>query len=484
MRRPPKRSTLVRQYTRWLVALFIALELVTAAAVVLFIFMPIARRAADDLAGLMVLSAQTWVELPPETRPVFEEELARSYQIALRPSLQAAPDTGLRHGLYIRFLENAFERRLGHEAFFEKEIAADGSDWLWIAIPAGEHSIGAGFAMDRMEANPFYAFALALVVGTLLVLVLARWLASRIAQPISKFALAAAQLGTATGPDLLPETGPRELADLAHHFNQMAIQVRELSDARTTLFAGLSHDLRTPLARMRLALEILTLKPDPALLKRLDADIEEMNQLIGQLLEIARGLSTEPAQDLALCEWLQARTQEHRAAAAASGAQLIGELRGRSARPRCPTHAGAGARQPDRERTALRTGRGRGSRACLAAQRRPAGDPAHRCPGSGPGHCEGTTRLGLPAFSSHRKCIQPGGERIRPGAGDRAATRACERLDHPTRGARGRRTAGLGRVAAGALDPAHAGRFGTHIRFSRPPSPRHADCRTARRTSQ
>lgn len=323
MRRAPKRSTLVHQYTRWLVALFIALELVTASAVILFIFMPIARRAADDLAGLMVLSAQTWVELPPETRPVFEDELARGYQIALRPSLQAAPDTGLRHGLYIRFLENAFERRLGHEAFFEKEIAADGSDWLWIAIPTGGRSIGAGFAMDRMEANPFYAFAVALVIGTLLVLVLARWLASRIAHPISKFELAAAQLGTAAGPDLLPETGPRELADLAHHFNQMAIQVRELSDARTTLFAGLSHDLRTPLARMRLALEILTLKPDPALLLRLDADIEEMDQLIGQLLEIARGLSTEPAQDLALCQWLQARTLEHHAAAAASGTQLI-----------------------------------------------------------------------------------------------------------------------------------------------------------------
>ncbi len=320
--RAPQRGGLARLYVRWLAALFIAIELVTAAAALVFIFLPMSERAADDLAGLMVLSAQTWAELPPETRPVFEEELTRSYQIALRPGMQPAPDTGLRHGWYLRFLERAFERRLGHEAFFLPEVAKDGSDWLWIAIPAGGRSIGIGFATSRMQVNPFGALAVALAVGTLLVLVLAGWLASRIAQPIARLELAAAHLAKGASPALLPETGPRELADLAHHFNHMALQVRELSDARTTLFAGISHDLRTPLARMRLALELLTIKPDPALIQRLEHDIEEMNQLIGQLLEIARGLKLEAAQDLELCAWLTARTQVHRAAADAAGARL------------------------------------------------------------------------------------------------------------------------------------------------------------------
>ena len=269
----PQRGGLARLYVRWLAALFIAIELVTAAAALVFIFLPMSERAADDLAGLMVLSAQTWAELPPETRPVFEEELTRSYQIALRPGMQPAPDTGLRHGWYLRFLERAFERRLGHEAFFLPEVAKDGSDWLWIAIPAGGRSIGIGFATSRMQVNPFGALAVALAVGTLLVLVLAGWLASRIAQPIARLELAAAHLAKGASPALLPETGPREHADLAHHFNHMALQVRELSDARTTLFAGISHDLRTPLARLRLALELLTIKPDPALIQRLEHDI-------------------------------------------------------------------------------------------------------------------------------------------------------------------------------------------------------------------
>jgi two-component system osmolarity sensor histidine kinase EnvZ len=322
MQPSPRRVGLATLYTRWLAGLFIALEGVTIASVLGFVMLPMAERSADDLAGLMVLSARTWAELPPQTRPAFEDELGPAHQIALRPNMPPAPDSGLRHGFYVRFLERAFERRVGHEVFFLREAAADGSDWLWVAVPAGTRSIGVGFAVSRLETNPLAVVVAALLAGTVLVGALAWWLALRIAQPVARFERAAAQLATGAQPDLLPETGPRELADLAQHFNRMAGQVRELSDARTTLFAGLSHDLRTPLARMRLALEMLTLKPEPALLQRLELDIGEMNRLIGQLLEIARGLHPEAGQTLDLCAWLQTRTQVHQSAAAAAGASL------------------------------------------------------------------------------------------------------------------------------------------------------------------
>ncbi len=317
-----RRHGLTRFYTLWLAGLFIAIELVSIVSALVFVFLPLSERAADDLAGLMVLSAQTWVELPPETRPAFEDELLHGYQMALRPDMSPAPDTGLRHGWYLYFLERAFEQRLGQEVFFQPELAADGSEWLWLAVPTGSRSMGVGFARSRMAANPFGALMMALLVGTLLVPLIAWWLASRIAKPVARLELAAAHLARGANPDLLPETGPRELAELARHFNHMALQVRELSDARTTLFAGISHDLRTPLTRMRLALELLSLKPEPRLLQRLENDIEEMNQLIGQLLDIARGLKHEQAQDLALCGWLQARAQVHRAAADAAHATL------------------------------------------------------------------------------------------------------------------------------------------------------------------
>lgn len=322
MPRRGAREGLARLYARWLFALFVTLELVTVVAVLAFVMLPMARRAADDLAGLMVLSAQTWAELPPETRPVFEDELARNYRIAVQPGMPPAPDTGLRHGFYVRFLERAFERRLGHEVFFERRQGADAEDWLWVAVPAGERSMGVGFATSRLQSNPLGVLAVTLVAGMLLVTALSWWLARRIAQPVARLATAAEQLAKGTSPGLLPLEGPRELSELAQHFNDMAVQLDELSQARTTLFAGMSHDLRTPLARMRLALEMLTISPDPALLQRMDDDIEEMNRLIGQLLDIARGLQPEGRQRLALDRWLDDRLQVHAPAAAAAGATL------------------------------------------------------------------------------------------------------------------------------------------------------------------
>jgi len=319
---PRRPAGLARQYARWLAALFIALELITAAAALGFIFLPMARRAADDLAGLMVLSAQTWSELPPATRPAFEAELKRSHQIALRPSMPLPPDTNLRHGPYLRFLENAFERRIGYEAFFVEETATDGGLWLWTAVPAGGSTMGIGFAEDRMKTRPLGALALPFAIGMLLVALLSWWLARRIAQPVTQLEDAAAQLARGASPALLRETGPRELADLARHFNSMARQVRELLDARTTLFAGVSHDLRTPLTRMRLSLEMLSMRFDPALVGRLERDIEEMNALIGQMLEIARGMNTETVCELDLCTWLRERALSHEDAARAAGAQL------------------------------------------------------------------------------------------------------------------------------------------------------------------
>jgi two-component system osmolarity sensor histidine kinase EnvZ len=116
-------------------------------------------------------------------------------------------------------------------------------------------------------------------------------------------------MAAGTDPALLAETGPRELADLAHHFNHMAAQVRDLLDARTTLLAGISHDLRTPLARMRVALEMLSLQPTPELIARLERDVEEMNALIGQMLTLARGMSAEERQTLPLADWLRERAE-------------------------------------------------------------------------------------------------------------------------------------------------------------------------------
>ena len=210
-------------------------------------------------------------------------------------------------------------------------------------MSTGGRPIGVGFAYARMQTHPFQALAVALLAGTLGVSLAAWWLARRIAGPVAALESAAAQLATGASPALLPETGPRELAHLAGHFNRMVLQLRELLDARTTLLAGVSHDLRTPLARMRLALEMLTLKPDPALLARLESDIGEMNGLIGQLLDLARGVGGEPAQRIELEPWLQERARLHADAAARAGASVTVSSPKPHADPSWPAHSAPAA---------------------------------------------------------------------------------------------------------------------------------------------
>ena len=291
-------ASLAQQNALMLGLVFIVFELLMAAAVTSFVMLPMARRSTDDLANLMVLSAQTWSELPPETRPDFEHELARTYLLALR---NAPLSHGLEewHGVYLYILEQALEAKTGLAQHLLREDM-NGEEWYWASLPSADTSLSVGFPARRMGSQPVTAILVSSAIGLLLALLAAAWLARRSVVPIARLEQAAAQVGRGEIAELLPETGPRELAALAHRFNEMARQVRELLAGRTTLLAGVSHDLRTPLARMRVALALLEDKPTPKLIARLETDIEEMDRLIGHVLDLARGIDREAAVEIDL----------------------------------------------------------------------------------------------------------------------------------------------------------------------------------------
>lgn len=282
---------LARQYALMLAGFFIAFELLMAAAAVGLLMVPMARRAAGDLAGLMVLSAQTWAELPPQTRPAFEEELTRNHLLALRADLPAQNAERL-HGPYLYFVEQALAEKTGSPRHFVSD-EVDGQPWCWTMLPSGDGLIAVGLPHDRVGTQPLYALLLSLLVALLMAVAAAFWLARRAVGPLARLEQAVMRVGRGESPGRVPEDGPHELATLARRFNDMAAQVRELLAARTTLLAGMSHDLRTPLARMRVALAVLEARPSPKVFARLDADIEEMDRLIGNVLDLARGLATE-----------------------------------------------------------------------------------------------------------------------------------------------------------------------------------------------
>jgi two-component system osmolarity sensor histidine kinase EnvZ len=289
MRRP---WSLAQQNALRLILVFLAFEIVAAAAVVWFLMLPLARRGADDFAELLTLTAETWGELPPMTRPAYERHLGEVHGIELE--LTRPGDAHEREGLdlYVRRVERALSAEFGETI----RIAGSqrlGEQWHWVAIPSGERLLWLGFPHSRLGAQPLATVLLTLAAGLVLAVLAAAWLALRIVAPLERLDEAAALLGRGERPARLPETGPRELAAVARRVNALGRQIQDLLDGRTTLLAGLSHDLRTPLARMRLALEMLSRRPDPALIERLDRDIQEIDRLVGDMLELARGLGRE-----------------------------------------------------------------------------------------------------------------------------------------------------------------------------------------------
>ena len=270
---------------------------ISALAVTNYILIPVSKRAANDFASLIVLSAKTWVELPPETRPDFEHELLEKYDLTIAPitkSLPAEPS----YLPYIHFLEDALKKLTGIPIKV-RTLQQDGGCFC-VDIPAGDRVLRVSFNKDRIGARPPIASVLILLGGSLLILLASFILARRITVPVTRLSEATAQVGREREPVLLPETGPRELVILTRHFNTMAKEITELLASRTTLFAGISHDLRTPLTRMQLAVEMLTEQQDPELIERIKQDLEEMNELIGDTLELARGLSQHKPETILL----------------------------------------------------------------------------------------------------------------------------------------------------------------------------------------
>lgn len=295
-------------------------QFILIAATVNYVMLPMAKRSADDLSALLVLSAQTWVELPPETRKDFELELIQKHQFMLFEDMPPLPP---RSDLlpYLSLLDSALSARTGE--LVSVKVTKLETTWFWAEIHTGGKLIRIGFPKERLDMDPPMMLMLALAAMVILTLFTALILARRITKPLSRFSLAAQRIGEGGFPEPLPATHIKELAGLAQTFNQMAFQVREHLANRTVMLAGISHDLRTPLSRMRLAIEMLPEASDPKLIARLQHDIEYMNQLIGEFLALSRDMQKEAVEQVDITGLLQELVDDARA----EGAQVEWQAR-------------------------------------------------------------------------------------------------------------------------------------------------------------
>ncbi|HEX9389839.1 MAG TPA: ATP-binding protein [Usitatibacteraceae bacterium] len=127
--------------------------------------------------------------------------------------------------------------------------------------------------------------------GGVLALMGAVFLVSRVTRPLRQLARAARELGQGKNPEPVTEIGPEEVKAVSAAFNQMRDDLARNEQERATFLAGVSHDLRTPLSRLRLGIEMLP--ADPVTRKDLEKDIEDINGVIDQFMDFARDESRE-----------------------------------------------------------------------------------------------------------------------------------------------------------------------------------------------
>lgn len=186
----------------------------------------------------------------------------------------ARPGAGREHGPAM-MPRGASMRPLGGAVFVTEVQLSDGR---W-----------ARFNSEQPATPQLLPWRLALTLVVLLLSVLAlsyvavRW----VVRPLQQLTQAAEALGRDLDRAPLPEQGPREVQQAARAFNTMQRRLSSFINDRTRVLTALSHDLKTPLTRLRLRAELMD---DAELRGKIEADLAEMQAMVAQTLEFMRGL--------------------------------------------------------------------------------------------------------------------------------------------------------------------------------------------------
>ena len=270
-------------------------QLLAAVLVRQMIFQPRVALVADGVARNVAALRAGLQALPPAQRAAFVDAFNQQAVAATPP---VAPESAARRALLSpmeRQFVRAVARRLGADdaatapqplwrrdstgmlALRVDHPGADGPESYWLNLPS--------VFPTRTFTGAWLAATLA---SMLLALLGAWWLQRHIHRPLAQVVGAARQLAQGQAPAVLPEAGPEEIATVARSFNHMAQSLAAADHERALMLAGVSHDLRTPLTKLRLGVEIAGAQIDAPLAASMARSIDEMDGIVGQFLQFAR----------------------------------------------------------------------------------------------------------------------------------------------------------------------------------------------------
>ena len=285
--------------------LLLALLVLSSTAGWLFLFShidaePRAREAANTATSAVNLIRASLFAAAPGKRPGLFAELSSTEGIRLLPAESQDEIVPMPESRFHHLLRDTIVARLGPGTRVAAEVNGEPGFWVSFRLDAADDD-EFWLALPRERASRSFATRwLSWVVLVVALALLVAWLiASRISRPLKAMAHSARAVGSGRTPTPLPEEGAEEMRALASAFNAMAADLARHEKDRSEVLAGISHDLRTPLTRLRLEAELSV--ADDGARQGIVADIEQMEAVISQFMDYARTESGEPpaATDLA-----------------------------------------------------------------------------------------------------------------------------------------------------------------------------------------
>ena len=212
---------------------------------------------------------------------------------------------------FINLIANKIREQLGEETIIT--VNHYGIPGLWISFNVEQDDFWVVIPKIQVDRPfPWHWVWWGALIG-LLSLLGAYLIASRINRPLNLLVYAADRLRHGEPAPRLPEDSMDELQQVSKTFNEMAESLVRLDSERTLLLAGVSHDIRTPLARLRIAVELLDDSCE-SLKAGMIEDIADMDNIIHQFSDFVRGVEGEPTKMMDINVLLQA-LQERQARA-------------------------------------------------------------------------------------------------------------------------------------------------------------------------
>jgi signal transduction histidine kinase len=254
-----------------------ALHLIITAAFLMHRPEPPIDGRQDELVAVIKLLGTA----PPSRRPLLSADIARAFPQLDIESLSpgAAPSTDEPHSFDL----HGPHRHLGPGYRIFALGPSQDTNRIGIVLPDGA-MISAKLIPEH---RPFWGgpWMMTLLFAVISVTLLGLWAARALTAPLSAFAKAAETFSLNGAAAPLPERGPEEIRSVARALNRMRERITGLIDDRTRMLAAISHDLRTPITRMRLRSEFIE---DEVHRTRMLGDLEQMRSMLESVLSFLR----------------------------------------------------------------------------------------------------------------------------------------------------------------------------------------------------